>query len=65
MLFFKKKTPRKTPGDMTILHLCTKNLDNMIYSSRDIDHDRHEIGKLEFWVIFCPFTPLTIKILKK
>ena len=48
MLFFKKKTPRKTPGDMTILHLCTKNLDNMIYSSQDIDHDRHEIGKLEF-----------------
>ena len=29
---FKKKQ-RKTPGDIIILHLCTKNLDDMIYSS--------------------------------
>ena len=29
--FFLKKQ-RKTPGDINILHLCTKNLDDMIYS---------------------------------
>ena len=29
-VYFKKKT---TPGDIIILHLCTKNLDYMIYSS--------------------------------
>ena len=29
---FKKKQ-RKTPGGIIILHLCTKNLDDMIYSS--------------------------------
>ena len=28
---FKKKK-RKTPSDIIILHLCTKNLDDMIYS---------------------------------
>ena len=30
--FFKKRQ-RKTPGDIIILHLCTKNLNDMIYSS--------------------------------
>ena len=31
LYFFKKKS--KTRGDTIILHLCTKNLDDMIYSS--------------------------------
>ena len=30
---FKKKKKRKPPGDIIILHLCTKNLDDMIYCS--------------------------------
>ena len=34
-----EKKLRKTPGDIIILHLFTKNLD-MIYSSRDIECDR-------------------------
>ena len=31
VVFFQKKS--KTRGDIIILHLCTKNLDDMIYSS--------------------------------
>ena len=34
-----KKT-KKTPAYIIILHLCTKNLDDMIYSSWGIEHDR-------------------------
>ena len=30
---FFKENKRKTPGGIIILHLCTKSLDNMIYSS--------------------------------
>ena len=31
---------KKTPGDITILHRCTKNHDHMLYYSWDIAHDR-------------------------
>ena len=31
---------KKTPGDIIILHLCTKNLNDMIYSSWDIECER-------------------------
>ena len=56
----------KTPGDIIILHMCTKNHDQIIYSSWNMVHDR--CNYFSFWVIYCPFTPLTarkIKILKK
>ena len=43
---------KKNEGDIIILHLCTKNFDDMIYSSRVW---QTEIGK--FWVIFCPPPP--------
>ena len=33
----QKKKERKAPGDIIILQLCTKNLDDMIYSSWDIE----------------------------
>ena len=33
VVFLFKKLKLKTPGDIIILHLCTKNLDDMIYSS--------------------------------
>ena len=43
-MFFLKKW-RKTPGDIIILHMCTKNRDDMIYSSWDIERQT-EIGNL-------------------
>ena len=30
---------KKTPGDIIILHTCTKNYDQMVYSSWDMVHD--------------------------
>ena len=30
---FQKKKQRKTPGYIIILHMCNKNLNDMIYSS--------------------------------
>ena len=56
---------KKMPGDVIILHKCTKNHDHMLYCLWDIVCDRYYFS---FWAIFCPFTPLTtekIKILKK
>ena len=58
---------KKTPGDIIILHMCTKNYDQMMYSSWDMVRDRCNCY-FSFWAIFCPFIPLTaqkIKILKK
>ena len=60
------KTMKTTAGDIIILHMCTKNHNYMRYSSRDTEWVRQK--NLSFWVIFCPFTPLTTwktKILKK
>ena len=57
----------KTPGDIIILHKCTKTHDHMLYSSWDMVRGRCNCCFL-FWAIFCPFTPLTarkIKISKK
>ena len=45
---------KKTPRDI-ILHTCTKNYDQMMYSSWDMVHDRYNY--FLFWAIFCPFTP--------
>ena len=47
------------------IYMCTINEDCMIYGSWNIRCDWQEF--LSFWVIFCPFIPLTmqkIKILK-
>ena len=58
---------KKMPGDIIILHMCTKNYDQMINGSWDMVCDRCNCY-FSFWAIFCPFTPLTpqkIKILKK
>ena len=55
---------KNMPRDIIILHLCTIN-DNHMYSSWDMEHDRHFFVIL---TIFCPFTPVTtqkIKTLKK
>ena len=45
---------KKPPGDIITLHLCTKYLDDMIYSSWDIEHDRL---KVEILHQLLPFTP--------
>ena len=63
----KKKNEKKTPEDIIILHMCTKNYDQMMYSSWDMVRDRCNCY-FSFWAIFCPFTPLTaqkINILQK
>ena len=39
---FKKM--KKTPGDITILHICTKNYNQMMYSSWDMVRDRRMDG---------------------
>ena len=66
MLYFSKKL-KKTPADIIILQLCTKSLEDMIYSSWDIECDRLKLVIMGHF--FCPFTsPLKtqkIKILKK
>ena len=61
---FEKK--KKIPGDIIILHKCTKNNDHMLYCSWDMVQD--DCNHFSFWAIFCPFTPRTaqkVKISKK
>ena len=56
----------KSPGDIIILHKCTKNYYQMMYGSWDMVRDRYNY--FSFWAIFCPFTPVTarkVKIKKK
>ena len=48
----KKKKKRKTPGDIIVLHLCTKNLHDIIYNFWDIECDRL---KLVIMGHFLPF----------
>ena len=58
---------KKAHGDIIILHMCTKNYDQVMYGSWDMVRDRCNCY-FWFWAIFCLFTPLTaqkIKILKK
>ena len=62
---FKKMNT--TPGDIIILHMCTKNHDHMLYCSWYTVSDGCNCY-FSFWAIFCPFTALTaqkIKIKKK
>ena len=54
---------KKTPGDIIILHKCTKNHDYMLYCSWDMARDRCNCY-FSFWAIFCPFTPLTVQKIK-
>ena len=57
---------KKIPGDIIILHKCTKNHDHMLYCSWDTACGGCNYFSL--WAIFCPFTLRTaqkIKILQK
>ena len=64
---FKKIKIKKVPGDVIILHMCTKNYDHMLYCSLDMAYNGFNCY-FSFWAIFQSFTSLTaqkIKILKK
>ena len=56
MLYFFKQIKKNT-GDIIILHLLTKNLDDMIYSSWDIECDRLKLVMMDH---FLPFYPAPI-----
>ena len=45
---------KKAPGDIIILHKCTKNENHMMYGSWDIKCNG---PNFLFWTAFCPFTP--------
>ena len=56
---------KKPPGYVIILHLCTKNLDHIIYSSWGIECDRvklviigHFLPFIGLFVILGDFLPL-------
>ena len=58
---------KKTPGDIITLHKCTKNPDYTLHCFWDTTFTRCNLY-FSFWVIFCPFTPITnqkLKILKQ
>ena len=58
---------KKVPGDIIILHKCTKNHDHKLYCSWDMACNSCN-HYFPFWAIFCPFTSLTaqkVKIKKK
>ena len=58
---------KKTPGDIIILHKCTKNHDHMLYCFWHMAHNGCNCY-YSFWAIFCPFTSWKarkIKITKK
>ena len=42
---------KKTPGDITILHICTINDNHMMYGSWDMEYNRQNF--LSFWNTFC------------
>ena len=42
---------KRAPGDVIILHMCTKSDIHIMYGSRDMEHDRQNF--LSFWTIFC------------
>ena len=52
----------KKPGDIIILHMCTKNDNHLTYHSWDVKHDRQHF--LSLWTIFCPFTLLLTRKIK-
>ena len=41
---------KKNPGDIIILHMCTKNYDQMMYSSWDMVHNRQMDGQKKWHI---------------
>ena len=56
------KNWKKQPGNIIILHKCTKNHDHMLYSS--LDMALNGCNYFSFWAIFSPFTQLTARKIK-
>ena len=54
---------KKAPGDIIILHKCTKNHDHMLYYSWDMARVACNCY-FSFWAIFSPFIPLTAQKIK-
>ena len=59
-IFFKMK---KTPGDIIILHKCTRNHDHMLHCSLYMARDTCNFY-FSFWA-FLPFYPLPAKKIKR
>ena len=59
----KKKKMKKAPGDIIILHKCTKNHDHVLCCSWDMVCDGCNCY-FSFWAIFCTFTPLRARKIK-
>ena len=55
---WKNEKVKKVPGEIIILHKCTKNHDHIPYSSRDMMRDVCNCY-FSLWANFCPFTPVT------
>ena len=54
---------KKIPGDIIIVHKCTKSHDHMLCCSWDMAGDRCKCH-FSFWAIFCPFTLRTAQKIK-
>ena len=52
---------KESSGDVTILHMCSKNHDHIMYASWDIECDRQSFV---IWVIFCSLPHYWLKKLK-
>ena len=71
LLFYLPNSPKnenitklkKTPGDIIILHKCTKNHDHMLQCSWDMACDGRNCY-FSFWAIFCSITPVTAQKMK-
>ena len=59
----KIKKKKKIPGDIIILHKCTKNHDHMLYCSWDVARDTCNCY-FSFWAIFTLLTAQKIKYSK-
>ena len=59
----KKSKFWKTPGNIIILHKCTKNHNHILYCSLDMAHNRFNCY-FSFWAFFSLFTSLTAQKIK-
>ena len=53
------------PGDIIILHICTKNDDHMMYGSWDMEHDRQNFLSSRSFLPFYPYMDPKNQNLKK
>ena len=69
--FYPLKKPQKSKfwkmkkfaGGIIILQMCTINDSQMMYGYDDIECNGQNF--LSFWIVFCHFTPLTTRKIKK